>query len=88
MCALVCRYVAAVELLGERDETLEELRADLMDVKNLYREQIEFMVMQLTQQQAGEDAGRYAASLAGLGGSMASLNGDTSTNGAAGGAAS
>lgn len=38
------RYVAAVELLGERDESLEELRADLMDVKNLYREQIEFMV--------------------------------------------
>ena len=31
------RYVAAVELLGERDEALEELRADLMDVKNLYR---------------------------------------------------
>lgn len=31
------RYVAAVELLGERDEALEELRADLQDVKNLYR---------------------------------------------------
>lgn len=36
-----------MELLGERDEALEELRADLMDVKNLYREQIEFMCEQL-----------------------------------------
>jgi hypothetical protein len=33
-----CRYVAAVELLGERDEALEELRADLMDVKSLLRD--------------------------------------------------
>lgn len=32
------RYVAAVELLGERDEALEELRADLMDVKTLLRD--------------------------------------------------
>ena len=31
------RYVAAVELLGERDEALEELRADLQDVKHLYK---------------------------------------------------
>ncbi len=45
------RYAAAVEMLGERDESLEELRADLEDVKNLYRDQIEFMVMQLVEYQ-------------------------------------
>lgn len=39
MCC--CRYGAAVELLGERDEALEELRADLMDVKGLYKDQID-----------------------------------------------
>ncbi|GAX82954.1 hypothetical protein CEUSTIGMA_g10381.t1 [Chlamydomonas eustigma] len=43
------RYVAAVELLGERDEALEELRADLQDVKNLYRDQIEYLVKKLTE---------------------------------------
>ena len=38
MLPLTCRrYVAAVELLGERDEALEELRADLQDVKHLYK---------------------------------------------------
>jgi hypothetical protein len=42
------RYTAAVELLGERDEKLEELKADLQDVKELYKDQIEFMVAQLT----------------------------------------
>jgi hypothetical protein len=36
--AAALRYVAAVELLGERDEALEELRADLMDVKTLLRD--------------------------------------------------
>ena len=48
MSAVHLRYVAAVELLGERDEALEELRADLQDVKNLYRDQIEYLVKQLT----------------------------------------
>ena len=38
-----------MEMLGEKDESLEELRADLEDVKNLYRDQIEFMVAQLSQ---------------------------------------
>jgi hypothetical protein len=41
------RYSAAVELVGERDEQVEELRADLADVKHLYRDQIEFMCEQL-----------------------------------------
>ena len=38
------KYIAAVELLGEKDEVLEELRADLEDVKNLYKDQIEYLV--------------------------------------------
>jgi F0F1-type ATP synthase delta subunit len=41
------RYAAAVELLGERDEQLEELAADLADVKQLYKQQIEALVAQL-----------------------------------------
>ncbi len=63
----VChRYVAAVELLGERDESLEELKADLMDVKQLYREQIEYMALQLTQfmhthQGHGQGQGQHQA---------------------------
>ncbi|MEW5317337.1 MAG: hypothetical protein WDW38_008644 [Sanguina aurantia] len=42
------RYAAAMELLGERDERLEELSADLRDVKSLYQDQIEFFVLQLS----------------------------------------
>ena len=38
------KYIAAVEMLGEKDEALEELRADLEDVKNLYKDQIEDLV--------------------------------------------
>lgn len=41
------RYAAAVELLGERDEQLEEMAADLADVKQLYKQQIEALVAQL-----------------------------------------
>lgn len=41
------RYLAAVELLGERDEQLEELRADLEDVKCMYREQVEMLLAQM-----------------------------------------
>jgi len=33
-------YAAALELAGERDEQLEELRADMEDLKALYRQQI------------------------------------------------
>lgn len=36
-----------MELLGEREERLEELREDLQDVKMLYRDQIEYMVEQV-----------------------------------------
>lgn len=43
------RYTAAVELLGERDEQLEEMAADLTDVKQLYKQQIEALVAQLAE---------------------------------------
>lgn len=49
---LQARYRAAVELLGERDEEVEELRADIQDVKELYKEQIALLVEQAA------DAGR------------------------------
>ncbi|DBA79224.1 TPA: hypothetical protein ACH3X1_009038 [Trebouxia sp. C0004] len=48
------QLMACTEMLGEKEERLEELRADLQDVKQLYKDQIEFMVEQLahlTQQQ-------------------------------------
>ena len=41
------QLAAATEMLGEKDERLEELRNDLMDVKHLYKDQIEFMIEQL-----------------------------------------
>jgi hypothetical protein len=53
--ALASRYAAAVELLGERDEQLEELAADLADVKQLYKSQIEALVAQLAA--AGDGGG-------------------------------
>ncbi|KAJ0076087.1 hypothetical protein Patl1_34261 [Pistacia atlantica] len=37
--ALRRRHAAALELMGERDEELEELRADIIDLKEMYREQ-------------------------------------------------
>ena len=41
------QLLACTEMLGEKEERLEELRADLQDVKQLYKDQIEFMVEQL-----------------------------------------
>ncbi|XP_024022475.1 golgin candidate 5 [Morus notabilis] len=38
------RHSAALELMGERDEELEELRADIIDLKEMYREQINLLV--------------------------------------------
>lgn len=49
MQQLAERYAAAVELLGERDEQLEEMAADLVDMKQLYRQQIEALVGQLAE---------------------------------------
>jgi TATA element modulatory factor 1 TATA binding len=45
---------ACTELLGERDERLGELEADVHDVKALYRDQIEFMVERLALLEAAE----------------------------------
>ncbi|KAI3521594.1 hypothetical protein L1887_11065 [Cichorium endivia] len=42
--ALRMRHSAALELMGERDEELEELRADIVDVKEMYREQVNMLV--------------------------------------------
>ncbi|WOK98543.1 golgin candidate 5 [Canna indica] len=42
--ALRRRHSSALELMGERDEELEELRADLIDVKEMYREQVDLLV--------------------------------------------
>ncbi|KAI3761564.1 hypothetical protein L1987_51984 [Smallanthus sonchifolius] len=42
--ALRFRHTAALELMGERDEELEELRADIVDLKEMYREQVNMLV--------------------------------------------
>ncbi|KAJ8755898.1 hypothetical protein K2173_024443 [Erythroxylum novogranatense] len=42
--ALRRRHSAALELMGERDEELEELRADIVDLKEMYREQVDLLV--------------------------------------------
>ncbi|XP_010538029.1 PREDICTED: golgin candidate 5 [Tarenaya hassleriana] len=42
--ALRRRHSAALELMGERDEELEELRADIADLKEMYREQVNLLV--------------------------------------------
>jgi len=34
------RYHAALELLGEKTEEVEELRNDLQDVKQIFRDQV------------------------------------------------
>ncbi|KAL5576465.1 hypothetical protein UlMin_018164 [Ulmus minor] len=45
--ALRKRHSAALELMGERDEELEELRADIVDLKEMYREQVNLLVNQI-----------------------------------------
>ncbi|KAJ6792382.1 putative golgin candidate 5 isoform X1 [Iris pallida] len=42
--ALRRRHSSALELMGERDEALEELRADIADLKEMYREQVDLLV--------------------------------------------
>ncbi|XP_057954885.1 golgin candidate 5 [Malania oleifera] len=42
--ALRRRHSSALELMGERDEELEELRADIVDLKEMYREQVNLLV--------------------------------------------
>ncbi|XP_071713921.1 golgin candidate 5-like [Rutidosis leptorrhynchoides] len=53
--ALRRRHAAALELMGERDEELEELRADIVDLKEMYREQVNILVnkIQVSSSQIG-----------------------------------
>lgn len=44
---LLLRHQTALELMGEREEQVEELHADLMDVKQLYRSQISELVSRI-----------------------------------------
>jgi hypothetical protein len=44
-----CRYHAALEMLGERTEQVEELKADIADVKEMYRNQIVELVQKIDQ---------------------------------------
>ena len=41
------RHQTALELLGEKEEQVEELKADLFDVKQLYKTQINELVSKL-----------------------------------------
>jgi uncharacterized protein YoxC len=41
------RYNTALELIGEKDEELEELRADIVDMKDLYKKQINELLEKL-----------------------------------------
>jgi TATA element modulatory factor len=50
---LAVRHSAAVELLGEREESLEELSADLAELKQNFRHQIEFMADELQKYKKG-----------------------------------
>jgi len=57
-CAeLRARYAAAVELAGERDEQLDEARADLADMKALFRQQVGDLVSQLEAARAAGGGG-------------------------------
>ncbi|URD88193.1 TATA element modulatory factor 1 TATA binding [Musa troglodytarum] len=42
--ALRQRHSTALELMGEHDEELEELQADIIDLKEMYREQVDLLV--------------------------------------------
>ncbi|XVE52075.1 hypothetical protein DITRI_Ditri02bG0091900 [Diplodiscus trichospermus] len=55
--ALRRRHSAALELMGERDEELEELRADIVDLKEMYREQVNLLVnkIQIMSSSAGNN---------------------------------
>ncbi|RUP50837.1 hypothetical protein BC936DRAFT_137512 [Jimgerdemannia flammicorona] len=48
------RYHAALEMLGERTEEVQELKADIADVKEMYRNQIVEMVAKIDQAAAAE----------------------------------
>ncbi|KAF9690127.1 hypothetical protein SADUNF_Sadunf01G0163600 [Salix dunnii] len=58
--ALRQRHSAALELMGERDEELEELRADIVDLKEMYREQVNLLVNKVVDKVNFAMRGRYA----------------------------
>jgi len=41
------RYLMALELMGEKAEMVEELQADLADMKELYRNQISDLLLKI-----------------------------------------
>ncbi len=43
------RYNTALQLIGEKEEQLEELRADIQDVKSLYKSQISDLLEKIEQ---------------------------------------
>jgi len=47
------RHRAALEMLGEKTEEVQELRADLHDVKQAYRDQINDLLARLESKRAG-----------------------------------
>ncbi|KAK4267436.1 hypothetical protein QN277_024216 [Acacia crassicarpa] len=49
------RHSAALELMGERDEELEELRADIVDLKEMYREQVNLLVNKIQMMNSSAD---------------------------------
>ncbi|XP_028756167.1 golgin candidate 5 isoform X1 [Neltuma alba] len=53
--ALRKRHSAALELMGERDEELEELRADIVDLKEMYREQVNLLVNKIQMMNSSAD---------------------------------
>ncbi|KAJ7011829.1 hypothetical protein NC653_002047 [Populus alba x Populus x berolinensis] len=53
------RHSAALELMGERDEELEELRADIVDLKEMYREQVNLLVNKVVDKVNLAMRGRY-----------------------------
>jgi hypothetical protein len=59
---LRAHLLACTEMLGERDERLGELEADVADVKALYKDQIVFMVERLAVLEANEQARTAGAS--------------------------
>ena len=45
------RHVSALELMGERDEQIEDLMADLSEIKGVFRQQMDAMATQLEEAQ-------------------------------------
>ncbi|KAL1298197.1 hypothetical protein HN51_042587 [Arachis hypogaea] len=64
--ALRRRHSAALELMGERDEELEELRADIVDLKEMYREQVNLLVNQIQRMNPSMGNTNFSEGAAGL----------------------